>query len=285
MDRNWITFSIAVVGAWVLTLCLFSETAESTKFTLVNRCQSTIWPGFLSGANSPPLPTSGFTLRPGGVRTVPAPPKWSGRFWARTHCGRDSGGRFACLTADCGSGVVACNGAGAKPPATLVEFTLNGAEGLDFFDVSLVDGFNLPVVVVPRGGAGRGACGPTGCLVDLNGACPAGLRVAAGARGRRVACRSACEALGDPRFCCSEAYSTPETCGPSEYSLYFKRACPRSYSYAYDDTTSTYTCADADYLVVFCPRPYSTLKVLGARKDSLKLPLVNKTMMYLHSRQ
>ncbi|KAK9941612.1 hypothetical protein M0R45_007314 [Rubus argutus] len=33
----------------------------------------------------------------------------------------------------------------------------------------------------------------------------------------------------------------------------FKAACPKSYSYAYDDATSTFTCTGADYTVTFCP--------------------------------
>jgi hypothetical protein len=43
-----------------------------------------------------------------------------------------------------------CAGSGAKPPATLAKFTLNGADGLDFYDVSLVDGYNLPMLVLPK---------------------------------------------------------------------------------------------------------------------------------------
>lgn len=188
--------------------------------------------------------------------TVKIPKSWSGRIWARTLCGQDPEGKFSCATADCGSGKIECVG-GAKPPATLAEFTLNGADGLDFYDVSLVDGYNLPMLIVAKDGT-RGGCSATGCLVDLNGGCPAELRVARvnGSRGS-VACRSACEAFGDPRFCCSEAYSTPDTCGPSPYSLFFKHACPRAYSYAYDDKTSTYTCASANYLIIFCPLPYT----------------------------
>ena len=34
----------------------------------------------------------------------------------------------------------------------------------------------------------------------------------------------------------------------------FKSACPRSYSYAYDDATSTFTCTAGDYSITFCPR-------------------------------
>ncbi|XP_018823896.1 thaumatin-like protein 1b isoform X2 [Juglans regia] len=255
---------------------------HSASFKIVNKCRRTIWPGLLSGANTPQLPTTGFSLRSGKSKTVSIPKYWSGRIWGRTLCGEDSTGKFSCMTADCGSGKVECAGGGAKPPATLAEFTLNGAGGLDFYDVSLVDGYNLPMLVVPRGGTG-GGCSATGCLVDLNGACPSALRVARENGRGTVACRSACEAFADPRFCCSEAYSTPDTCGPSIYSLFFKYACPRAYSYAYDDKTSTYTCASADYMIIFCPSPYTSQKLLGARKDGAQLPLVNKTTMYMAS--
>ncbi|XP_062177234.1 thaumatin-like protein 1b isoform X2 [Alnus glutinosa] len=262
----------------LLTISFFSE-VHSASFKIVNKCRRTIWPGLLSGSGTAQLPTTGFALKSGKSRTISIPKSWSGRMWGRTHCGRDSTGKFSCLTGDCGSGTLECAGSGAKPPATLAEFTLNGADGLDFYDVSLVDGYNLPMLVVARGT--RGGCGATGCLVDLNGACPKELRVASG--GRVVACRSACEALGDPRLCCSGAYSTPDTCGPSLYSLFFKYICPRAYSYAYDDKTSTFTCASADYLIIFCPSPYTSQKLLGARKDGAKLPLVNFTTMYIPS--
>ncbi|TKY65677.1 Thaumatin protein 1 [Spatholobus suberectus] len=81
------------------------------------------------------------------------------------------------------SGKVECVG-GARPPATLAEFTLKCADGLDFYNVSLVDGYNLPMLIVAKGGT-RGGCSATGCLVDLNGGCPAELRVARvnGSRG------------------------------------------------------------------------------------------------------
>ncbi|CAN1345410.1 Thaumatin-like protein 1 [Linum perenne] len=200
----------------------------AATFKITNRCRQTIWPGLLSGANTAQLPTTGFPLHPGKSRSISIPSGWSGRIWGRTHCTL-TGGKFSCLTADCGSEKVECAGSGAKPPATLV----------DFYDVSLVDGYNLPMLVYPKK-VTRGGCGATGCLIDLNGACPRDLKVMA-----RVGCRSACEAFGDP------------TCGPSDYSLFFKHACPRSYSYAYDDKTSTYTCADTDYVIVFCPHPYT----------------------------
>ncbi|KAL8200164.1 hypothetical protein R6Q57_011503 [Mikania cordata] len=50
-----------------------------------------------------------------------------------------------------------------EPPARLAEFTLNDDQGLDFYDVSLVDGYNLPRLVIPRDGK-SGGCSSTGCL-------------------------------------------------------------------------------------------------------------------------
>nr|ACG24434.1 hypothetical protein [Zea mays] len=229
--------------------------AVSTTFTLANSCGYTVWPGLLSSAGSAPLPTTGFALAPGESRVVDAPAAWSGRIWGRTRCAADNqaSGRFACATGECGSGAVECAGGGAAPPTTLAEFTLDGAGGNDFYDVSLVDGSNLPMAVVPQGGAGT-SCGATGCLADLNGPCPADLRVV-GSDGAGIACKSACGAYGRPQDCCSGDYGTPATCQPSASSQFFKNACPRAYSYAYDDATSTFTCTSgtASYLVTFCP--------------------------------
>lgn len=220
---------------------------SATTFTFVNKCGYTVWPGILAGASSPKLDSTGFELAHGGTRTFQAPSGWSGRFWARTGCTFDGSGQGSCATADCGSGQVECNGSGAAPPATLAEFTLNGSGGQDFYDVSLVDGYNVPMFVEASGGS-SGGCASTGCLVDLNRRCPTELQAEGGG-----ACRSACEAFGNPEYCCSGAYGSPATCKPSAYSQLFKSACPRAYSYAYDDASSTFTCSGADYTVTFCP--------------------------------
>ncbi|XP_059314371.1 thaumatin-like protein 1 isoform X1 [Lycium ferocissimum] len=214
-------------------------------FTFVNKCEYTVWPGILANAGTPTLQSTGFELPQDSSRAFTAPTGWSGRFWGRTSCSFDGSGSGSCGTGDCGSGQVECNGAGAAPPATLAEFTL-GTGGQDFYDVSLVDGYNLPMVVEASGGSGM--CATTGCVTDLNRICPSELRSGGG-----DACRSACEAFNKPEYCCSGAYNTPATCKPSMYSQMFKSACPRSYSYAYDDPTSTFTCSGADYTVTFCP--------------------------------
>nr|VDC66120.1 unnamed protein product [Brassica rapa] len=83
--------------------------------------------------------------------------------------------------------------------------------------------------------------------------CPNDQRVMDGANV--VACRSACEAFKKPEYCCTGAFDKPETCPPTELSKIFKAACPRAYSYAYDDrNTSLFTCTNANYSIVFCPK-------------------------------
>ncbi|KAK8935098.1 Thaumatin-like protein 1 [Platanthera zijinensis] len=235
----------------ICSVPLFSGAAASVTFKFSNKCSYTVWAGTLSGANSSPLPQTGFQLPPGSSSSLAAPPAWSGRIWGRSFCSTDASGRFSCLTGDCGTGRVSCDGAGGAPPATLFEITLGSGGGKDFYDVSLVDGYNLPIGVAPVGGTGD--CRKAGCRWDLDGQCPQELAVR-GPGGAVVACKSACEAFGDPRYCCSGAYGTPATCGPTNYSEIFKSACPDAYSYAYDDRTSTFTCAGPEsYAVTFCP--------------------------------
>ncbi|KAH6789200.1 THAUMATIN-LIKE PROTEIN 1 [Perilla frutescens var. frutescens] len=235
---------------YIITLMILAMAKGSlgATFTLVNRCDYTVWPGILSNAGSSGLDTTGFQLPPSTTRSFPAQTGWSGRFWGRTGCSFDpTTGQGSCATGDCGSNQMECNGAGAAPPATLAEFTIgSSANPQDFYDVSLVDGYNLPMIIEAVGGSG--ACGSTGCVADLNRMCPNELR-AGGGQG----CKSACEAFGTPEYCCSGEHGSPATCRPSAYSEMFKNACPRSYSYAYDDATSTFTCSGADYTITFCP--------------------------------
>lgn len=263
MARAQLCFALFSLRFLLLCSGVFSAT-----FTIINQCTYTVWPGILSSAGTPPLSSTGFTLQPGESTAISVPTSWSGRLWGRTLCSTDPAtGKFACATGDCGSGTLECSGAGAIPPASLAEFTLNGADGLDFYDVSLVDGYNLPMLVSPQGGT-AGNCTITGCVVDLNGNCPTELRLAGGGLSggaTSVACKSACEAFGDPQYCCSGEYGSPDTCKPSSYSEYFKMACPRAYSYAYDDGSSTFTCANADYLITFCPSPANSKKSSGGQ--------------------
>lgn len=222
--------------------------SSATVFTLENRCSYTIWPGTLCGNGIATLGDGGFELAPGASVQFPVPQTWSGRIWGRTGCNFDASGTGTCATGDCG-GVLKCTGGGA-PPVSLVEFTIaKSASDKDFYDVSLVDGYNVGLGVKAVGGTGD--CQYAGCVADLNGKCPAELQVTES--GTVVACKSACAAFNTPQFCCTADHSTPETCSPTQYSQLFKNACPSAYSYAYDDASSTCTCSGSDYLITFCP--------------------------------
>ncbi|KAF0895586.1 hypothetical protein E2562_013898 [Oryza meyeriana var. granulata] len=209
-------------------------------FTIINQCKTMVWPAITPGES---FGGGGFALRPGQSMVFTAPEGWSGRIWGRTECDFDQGGNGSCATGSCGS-ALQCGGSGATP-ATLAEFTLATK---DFYDVSLVDGFNLPMVVRPLNGQGN--CSAAGCDGDLRDNCPSELAVKV--KGRTVACRSACDVFDTDQYCCRGMYGNPSTCQPTFYSKKFKAACPTAYSYAYDDPTSIFTCSNADYTITFC---------------------------------
>ncbi|KAJ4759764.1 hypothetical protein LUZ62_070139 [Rhynchospora pubera] len=224
---------------------------NTTTFEFTNNCQHPVWVGTLSGAGTPALEQTGFHLPVGTSVDLSAPLSWSGRFWGRTGCAANPDtGKFCCDSADCATGSVACDGHGPTPPATLVEVTLGGGTSNDYYDVSLVDGFNVPISIEPVDGTGD--CRLTACSANLNTDCPTDLKVTA-SNDTVVGCKSACDAFEEPRFCCTGDYGSPSTCGPSNYSQIFKEACPSAYSYAYDDASSVFTCVGASYVVTFCP--------------------------------
>ncbi|MED6138647.1 hypothetical protein PIB30_076381 [Stylosanthes scabra] len=203
----------------------------------------------LASATSPQLSSTGFELASGASKTLDLPPAWFGKFWGRIGCS-DNSGVFSCATANCGNHVE-CGGAGEAPPSALIEITVGTNGTQDFYDVSNVDGFNVPSSMTPKGGSG--ACGVASCPVNINVACPAELQFK-GSNGTVVGCKSACVAFQKPEYCCNSDHSTPETCPPTNYSKFFSKLCPNAYSYAYDDKRGTFTCSgNPSYDVKFCP--------------------------------
>ncbi|KAM0952680.1 putative Thaumatin family [Dioscorea sansibarensis] len=232
----------------ILSIYHNAASTQASTLALYNKCKQTVWPGIQPSAGKPILARGGFRLLPNQAYSIRLPPNWSGRIWGRQDCFFDPAtNRGHCATGDCG-GSLYCNGAGGAPPATLAEITLGSQ---DFYDVSLVDGYNLAISMTPF--RGKGKCGYAGCVSDLNEVCPAGLAVRSGRDNRVVACRSACSAFGSPKYCCTGSFGSPQQCKPTAYSKLFKAACPRAYSYAYDDPTSIVTCTGGSYLVTFCP--------------------------------
>ena len=224
--------------------------ADSGTFTLVNRTSQTIWPGVTGNS----IPNGGgFALDPGASMTFSVPADWSGRIWPRTGCNFDPSGNGSCATGDCGAGL-ACNGAGGGSNVTLAEFTLGGGSAPDFYDVSLVDAFNLPIQITPQGGSG---CATAGCTADLLPGCPGQLQQV-DSSGTIVACLSACTVFHEDQACCTGSANTTPTCNPHAASVdsasYFKTGCPDAFSYAFDTVTSTFTCQGANgYVITFGP--------------------------------
>ncbi|XP_038714953.1 pathogenesis-related thaumatin-like protein 3.5 isoform X2 [Tripterygium wilfordii] len=226
---------------FLLTISFGTKMVDSARiFTIINDCKETIWPAITPGEN---FNGGGFPLTSGQSVVFNAPVGWSGRIWGRTGCNFDKTGKGSCQTGSCGSSIK-CTASGSTP-VTLAEFTL---ATLDFYDVSLVDGFNLPLAVKPING--RGNCSVAGCDSDLRPQCPSELSVKS--NGKVVGCRSACDVFSTDEYCCKGIYGNPATCQPTYYSKKFKQACPTAYSYAYDDPTSIFTCSGTDYVITFC---------------------------------
>ncbi|XP_057846312.1 pathogenesis-related thaumatin-like protein 3.8 [Cryptomeria japonica] len=121
-----------------LAIPLLMHQLGAVKFDLKNQCGYTVWPAGLPGLG-------GQQLDQNVTWTVDVPAgTQAGRFWARTGCSFDASGGGTCKTGDCG-GQLNCTVSGAVL-ATLAEYTQSDQ---DYYDVSLVDGFNVPLSINP----------------------------------------------------------------------------------------------------------------------------------------
>ncbi|KAI8624876.1 thaumatin family protein [Xylariaceae sp. FL1651] len=113
---------------------------------ITNSCPDVIWPGIASQAGDPPE-SHGFELAPGQSMNLTVGPTWAGRVWGRTNC-TVSGDTATCQTGNC-MDKLNCD-YGGDAPATLAEFNLAGGVtgNQTFYDISLVDGYNLPLGIV-----------------------------------------------------------------------------------------------------------------------------------------
>jgi hypothetical protein len=225
--------------------------------TFVNKVSQTIWVAAAQNSGHP-MATAGWVLPAGQRLTITVPDKWNGRFWGRTGCVFHHG-LGHCQTGDC-NGRFQCTGNGAIP-ATLAEYDLNAWDGLDFYDVSMVDGSNLPMYINITAGRttdkiSRTGCVPAGCTKPVT--CPNALQVKAG--GVAVGCESACARLGTDQYCCRGAWASRSQCNPArwpvDYAAVFKKAEPYAYSYVDDDATSVFTCKGrCNYQITFGVTP------------------------------
>ena len=178
----------------------------SRTFTFANHCGYDVWVGGEGNPVAPPVhcsagcpggtvcntanqlctwivpSASDWHVAAGQTMALALPPAWGGRFWPRTECST-ANGRTTCATGDCAAEPRGAPvGVGGRPPATLAEFTVTPPSGgSDFYDVSNVDGSNVPLAIAPTAGTfdstapagsnGPYYCGSPGCTGNAAAPC------------------------------------------------------------------------------------------------------------------
>ncbi|CAD6269417.1 unnamed protein product [Miscanthus lutarioriparius] len=129
-----------------LLLAAFTAGASAATFTITNNCGYTVWPAG--------IPVGGGTqLDQGHTWIVDVPTGTSGRFWGRTGCSFNVEVATVTYTVDC-AGALSCTVSG-QPPATLAEYTIGGTgNNQDYYDISVVDGYNLAMAFSCSTGVG-----------------------------------------------------------------------------------------------------------------------------------
>ncbi|ORE04089.1 Osmotin, thaumatin-like protein [Rhizopus microsporus var. microsporus] len=224
----------------VSILCFLVYTLAAGKtITVKNNCKKVVSVGTLTNGKGSALPEKTADLPPGGSTQFTESDTWGGRVWGRYQCSGSSS-----------NDATACGNPGAVNPATLAEFLFKGSNGQDYYDISLVDGYNLQMTISPDGGSPSSgySCGSPQCVTPD---CPDEFAVKDGT-GNTIACKSACSATGKPEDCCTGPYNSPDACKAGAAANSIKSSCPDAYSFAYDDQTSTFSCSATGYTVTLC---------------------------------
>ncbi|XP_021766697.1 uncharacterized protein LOC110731175 [Chenopodium quinoa] len=238
----------------VAMIQLYSGVAIILK--VENNCDYTVWPVIITtnGASSNINVSNGFSLLRNDSKVINIQPGWSGRLWGRTLCTTNtSTGNFSCLTGDCGTGKIACQGMSYTSPVNFIDLNTSQNGSQDFYNANVAAGYNLAVTMVPQGSNGS-RCALTGCVFDYDYGCPNDHRVIT--NGSVIGCRSSCDAFHTNESCCTNVNDC-ERNSFSAGSLIFKKGCPRAYHYALDVANSTFVCPSpqTSYTVTFCPSP------------------------------
>lgn len=220
--------------------CECSELAPSQRcLRFINACDIPVWAG-ASGDVDPPAALAAIPrpLPPGSCEAVAVTSVVGGRAWGAVDCVDD-----------------VCASDGSSGRGTLIQFTLP-EQGIANYDVSLVDGFNLPMAIRPTG-EGAEACVPAICAEDLNASCPEGQRRHAEGSTAVAWCESICRACNAcPPTCdtCPEVASvccTPEVCGANERTALWDALCPDAIAYSGEGSPGCSVHTDFD--IIYCP--------------------------------
>ncbi|RLM58493.1 uncharacterized protein C2845_PM18G12950 [Panicum miliaceum] len=194
----------------------------TANLTLHNLCPYPVWPLVTANSGVPSIPTDADGEPVGrldgngeGLATLAFPAgAWSGRVVARTGCAADD---------EDGDDVVGRCATGDAPPVTVAQVSVGGPGGLAAYSVSLVDGFNVPVVVTPHGFAEGRRCPTLGCAADLAAGCPVGARAPGGGCGAGASQAATFKArCPDTRTNATDVEATPQDCvAPGEIKVVF----------------------------------------------------------------
>jgi hypothetical protein len=216
------------------------DVSTGRKLYIENQCSYTIWTlggnGMFGGGPLKSGPGTAFvTTFPGG---------FSGRLWPRSGC--NAGGQNCTQTGN----------------DTLAEFTLTAGMDSDWYDISLVDGFTIPVGIIQLSAPWTMGPGyvPGGTLDKVTQQCGSPICAADLDPGCHVSQQEK-DATGNV-WGCKNGQSSNGGAGPTPVTEYLKMGCPTSYTYPYDDPQSLFLCKSAaqnngvgakDYKIIYCP--------------------------------
>ncbi|GAA5916757.1 hypothetical protein JCM8208_001679 [Rhodotorula glutinis] len=258
--------------------------AADRQFTIVNSCDFTVWPAVTNwNEGAKYTGVRGWEAAAGTSETVTVPEGWNGRVWTRRACSFDGNGKGSCVTGDC-TGGLECDD-NTIGWVNVGEFNLNAWGGNDFWDISAVPGWTVPMSIEPDG------CDSLSCTEDILAACPDERMKQKDGDGNVIGCLSACmagiNAVEPSVNCCSGKYNNVTACLPGDVDFYeccaqaslparllvrFRSSPshvpsdPRSFKTSYDyqkgDPAVDFACPSAgspNYKVTFCPGGKSSL--------------------------
>jgi Thaumatin family len=201
----------------IASVVLLAEIANAKNIVFQNLCGKTIQAAVLQNGQSTP---TYYMVNSGSSTSVSLAANWAGRTWARVDC----------VSSSDQSNNQQCGSPGTPNPASLAEFTFEGSGNQDFYDLSMVDGYNLPISIAPIGasqGSTKYDCGSPTCQTLPT--CPSDLTVLT-TEGDLLACQSDCSHYNEAQYCCTGAYNSAATCNGGPYAPLIKSACPDAYS-------------------------------------------------------
>ncbi|KAF8265819.1 Osmotin thaumatin-like protein [Lactarius quietus] len=253
----------------LLSASSFLTTAMGRVIIVNNNCPYTIWsvstftPEWRHFYRQLFQACCRWVAPPSSFVSITVPGNWGiGHIWGRRDCNFNTAnpGPDSCIDGGCPGGLN-CTGQG-RSPVTVAEFTLSSYPDIpDYYDISLINGFNIPMRI-----DNNGDCGVPQCSVDLGANCPTPLQEHNKPSGFSTGCNSACNAglAADPNNdpnCCTGKYASAATCPTSsvQYYSYFKSNCQDTFVYLFDkqpNDSPLFSCPstnEADYAITFCP--------------------------------